>query len=139
MDIIKQIQAWLEDPVIRCTNSGVCWNLSTAVDIEMWRFRFDEKLLKQLSNYSGSQVFPIGGRDIYWEQKQLGTLWIGEGKRSRYELIDLLKEAEISIENYLVGTIINFKPQIKGTTFQKSSGETYDSNQHHSSSTLYYR
>lgn len=128
MDIIKQIQAWLEDPVIRCTNSGVCWNLSTAIGIEMWRLCFDEKLLKQLSNYSGSQVFPIGGRSTYWEQKQLGTLWIGEGKRSRYELIDLLKAAEISIENYLVGTNINFKPQIKELRSKNRTGESYDSN-----------
>ena len=96
MDIIYQARGWLEDPEIYRTDVGVCGNLGMAVGTHIL-IRFDEKLLKQLPNYSGFPAYPLGGgMEEYYERQRLDTIWSGEGMRTRHELIELLKTAEIT-------------------------------------------
>ena len=123
-DVRAAVREWLEEPFVYNNQCGICSQISTKVSktidlpkiaplvriMPLVRMSSD-LLISKFPPFSGDISYPISGCAKYFHHGNNKTLWQGEQRALRNQLIEVLKSADLSIEEDGEGYLfILFKP-----------------------------
>ena len=86
-------------------NCGICGNLHDIVGGYIPEF---SDIAVNWKHFSGEPEYPISGCDAYTENYRKGTLWVGEQRRLRIDLIDFtISELQVEAQALAKALVVN--------------------------------
>lgn len=104
-DVEVAVREWLEEPFVYVPERGICAQISIKVGNTLGSYKVipivrmsSDLLTAKFPPYSGDISYPISGHVEYFHHGDNKTLWQGGQLALRNQLIEVLKSADLTIE-----------------------------------------